>query len=127
MLGPYAEFSVTDGLRPSDPNDFSEATVAECLDLLQCSSHVSALDSSTVVVKILILMLMVKLGEVQMFFMSRKAALDLPILTTSSDRIRLQNAPYSLGTLLYSTILKNSELSRQLSVFVFILSAPCDL
>ena len=49
--------------------------------------HVSAPYSRTgftVVVKILVLMLMVRLGETQVFFIWRKAALTLPILTFTS-------------------------------------------
>ena len=36
LLGPFPEFSVADGLGPSDPKDSSKAGVDECLDLLQC-------------------------------------------------------------------------------------------
>ena len=53
--------------------------------------HVSAPYSRagfTVVLKILILMLMVRLGEAQMFFIWRKDALALPILTLSRVRRR---------------------------------------
>ena len=34
LLGPFPEFSVVDGLRPSDPKDSSRAGVHECLNLL---------------------------------------------------------------------------------------------
>ena len=49
--------------------------------------HVSAPHSRAgfaVVLNILILMLMVRLGEAQMFFIRRKAALALPVLTFTS-------------------------------------------
>ena len=87
LSDPFPEFSVAEGLRPSDPKDSSNEGVDEYLDLIQCRSHrlhISALYSrtgSTVVLKILILMLMVRVGEAQMFFIWRKAAIALPILT----------------------------------------------
>ena len=40
LLGPFLEFSVADGLKPSDPKASSKAGVDECLDLLQCCSGV---------------------------------------------------------------------------------------
>ena len=46
LLGPFPEFSVADGLRPSDPKDSSETGVDECLDLLQCRSRSSPCFSS---------------------------------------------------------------------------------
>ena len=70
-LSPFPEFSVVDGRRPSDPKDSAKAGVDEYLDLLQCRAlvlHVSVPHSRTdfaVVLKILILMLMVRLGEAQ--------------------------------------------------------------
>ena len=38
LLGLFPQFSVADGLRPSDLKDSSEAGVDECLDLLLCHS-----------------------------------------------------------------------------------------
>ena len=38
LLGPFPEFFVADGLRPSNLEESSKAGVDECLDLLQCWS-----------------------------------------------------------------------------------------
>ena len=93
LLGPFPEFSVADGLRPSDPKDSSKACVDECLDLLQCRNRSFPCFSSmqqdrfTVVLQILIFMLVVRIGEAQMFFIWGKAALALPVLTFASASV----------------------------------------
>ena len=46
LLGLFPEFSVADGLKPSDPKDSSKAGVDECLRLLQCCSRGSPCFSS---------------------------------------------------------------------------------
>ena len=96
LLGPFSEFSFADGLRPSDPKDSSMAGVDECLDLLQCHSCDSPCISSGLK-KILMLMLMVRLGETQMFFIWRKAALALLILTFTSASVPPCFQQYYLG------------------------------
>ena len=84
LLGSFPEFFVADGLRTSDPKDSSKAGVDECLDLLQCRNRGSPCfsfikqDRFYCGVKILMLMSMVRLDEVQMFFIWREAALTPP-------------------------------------------------
>ena len=92
LLGPFPEFSVADGLRPSDRRILLRQVLMNVWNFFSVTAvvlHVSAPSSRTgftVVLEIPILMLMVRLGEDHMFFIWRRAALALPFLTFTSGR-----------------------------------------
>ena len=94
LLGPFSEFPVAGGLRPSAPKDSSMTGVDECLNLLQCRSCGFPCFCSIQLDKfcygvedILILMLMVRLGDAQTFYIRRKVALVLSVLTFTSPSV----------------------------------------
>ena len=102
----FAEFSVADGLRPSDLKILLRQvlmTVWIFFSVAAIVLHVSAPYSRadfSVVLMILILMLMVRLGEAQMFFIERKVALALPILTFALGSAPAPPPPFRLSTML---------------------------